>query len=93
MSFEVACGVNTGRGVTSIKRLLSLVLPFTAGALLNALEGLCSQPYAPATALVGLALLQPSAIGTGSQCMCNATNYLPCSNQPLVNEKEFPKTV
>ncbi len=64
------CGRETnvvvaGRGVTSISRLLSLVLPFTAGALLHALEGLCRQPYLPALALVGFALLQPSAISLG----------------------------
>ncbi len=46
-------------------RLLSLVLPFTAGALLHALEGLCRQPHLPALALVGFALLQPSAISFG----------------------------
>jgi hypothetical protein len=46
-------------------RLLSLVLPFTAGALLHALEGLCRQPHLPALALVAFALLQPSAISFG----------------------------
>ena len=51
--------------MTSISRLLSLVLPFTAGALLHALEGLCRQPHLPALALVGFALLQPSAISFG----------------------------
>ena len=54
-----------GRGLTSISRLLSLVLPFTAGALLHALEGICGQPHMPAIALVALALLQPSAISAG----------------------------
>ena len=57
--------VIAGRGVTSISRLLSLVLPFTAGALLHALEGLCKQPHLPALALVGFALLQPSALSFG----------------------------
>jgi len=57
--------VAAGRGVTSISRLLSLVLPFTAGALLHALEGLCQQPHLPALALVGFALLQPSAVSFG----------------------------
>lgn len=64
------CGCETsvviaGRGVTSISRLLSLVLPFTAGALLHALEGLCRQAHLPALALVGFALLQPSAVSFG----------------------------
>ena len=51
--------------MTSISRLLSLILPFTAGALLHALEGLCRQPHLPALALVGFALLQPSAVSFG----------------------------
>ena len=54
-----------GRGLTSISRLLSLVLPFTAGALLQALEGICRQPHLPALALVALALMQPSALSAG----------------------------
>ena len=54
-----------GRGLTSISRLLSLVLPFTAGALLQALEGTCRQPHLPALALVALALMQPSALSAG----------------------------
>ena len=42
-----------------MSRLLSLFLPFTAGALLHALKGLCRQPHLPALAPVGFALLQP----------------------------------
>lgn len=55
-----------GRGLTSISRLLSLVLPFTAGALLHALEGICQQPVLPATALIALTLVQPSAVSAGT---------------------------
>ena len=57
--------------MTSISRLLSLILPFTAGALLHALEGFCRQPHLPAIALVGLALLQASAISAGEYACSN----------------------
>ena len=66
------CGSRTvvtifaGRGFTSISRLLSLVLPFAAGALLRALEGICQQPLMPATALIVLTLAQPSAVSAGT---------------------------
>ena len=61
----IQAGVHAGTGAHSLSRLLSLVLPFTAGLVLRAFEAACSHVALPAVALIGLALLQPSALSTG----------------------------
>ena len=75
----------------SISRLFALVLPFTAGALLNALEGLCSQPGLPALALIGLALLQPCVFSLGKrQCRVSAESLLCCRSSHIMDLQLLP---
>ena len=87
---ETTCLSGTDAGQTrdnSLTRLFALVLPFTAGALSNALEGLCSQPGIPALALIGLALLQPSVLSFGKLQLCAQLRPVPALYIACVDSK------
>lgn len=61
---------NTGSEGSSLSRLLHLVVPFTSRAVMEALEWSCKGGSAPALALAGFALLQPSAVSSGTIHIC-----------------------
>lgn len=59
----------TGAERSSLARLLLLVIPFSAEAVVEAFEWSCRGGTAPALALVGFALLQPSLLSSGSTAL------------------------
>ena len=61
-----------GQGRSSLARLLLLIIPFTAEMVLSGIERVCKGASAPALALIGFALLQPSAVSAGKASLAIA---------------------